>query len=153
MSERNEGTEQLSEEEIVAQVQELMVALKPYNNLKSSVLHNQHYATQTLESDPSLVEGDDEEAQYFRDAIEKNKRFTKDLQVEMANVGLKAEDGYAYRDIATREERRIADLIFLREFFVKMQDLYKRLHYKNGTDGEIRWDQQTLGTAFEEGKN
>lgn len=152
MDEQEDVGEQLSEEEIVAQIQELLVALEPYNNLSASVLHNQHYSTEMFESDPSLTEGDDENGQYYRDLAQKWKRFSNELREEMANanVGLEPEDGYAYRDIMTRSERRMVDLIFLREYLPKMEALYKRLHYKNGVDGDIRWDQQTLGTFLEE---
>lgn len=153
MSEINEGSEQLSEEELTTQVNELLSALSPYNNLKAAVLANQHVVLAMIDNDPSLLEGDDAESQEFRETTEKFQKFSSELREEMANVGLRAEDGHALRDIMIRRERRVADLVFLQEYLPKMQSLYKKLHYKNGVDGEIRWDQQTLGTIFEEGKN
>lgn len=150
MSEIEEIGEQLSEEEIAAEAQRLMKALSPFNNLKTAVLSNQHLGLNQIDSDPSMLEGDDEDSQYFRDKVDMWRQFSEDLRNEMEAVGLKAEDGYAYRDINNRSERRMADLIILREFLPKMEALYKRLHYKNGVDGEIRWDQQTMGTLFKE---
>jgi hypothetical protein len=150
MSETEDAGEQLSEEEIAAEVQNLLVSLRPFNNLKASVLENQHYGMRMIESDPDMLEGDDEQSKEFRVMAQKWKDLSLDLREAMVEVGLKAEDGYAYRDINNRSERRMADLIFLRDYLPKMEALYKRLHYKNGIDGEIRWDQQTLGTIFEE---
>lgn len=152
MNETFDGGEQLSEEEIAAQVQELLTAIELYNNLIVSVLHNQHYMTKTFESDPSLTEGDDEDSGYFKNLIEETRNFSVDLREEMADpkIDIKAEDGYALRDIMCRAERKMADLMFLREYLPKMEKLYKKLHYKNGVDGDIRWSQEIMGTHIEE---
>jgi hypothetical protein len=116
------------------------------------IAYGRHCTLTMIESDPDLLNGEDKASQSFREIHKKLSDFSLDLREEMAKVALRAEDGIAYMDIRSRTDRVMADIIFLREFVPKVKELYKRLHYKNGVDGEIRWDQQTLGTLFPEEK-
>jgi hypothetical protein len=153
MSEICEVGEQLSQEEISKQIEELIIALRPYNNLKASVMHNKHHGMVMVETNTELLKGENEDAEKFRQAVERWKEYSHELREGMAVVGLEPGHGYAYQDIKARTDRRMADLTFLREYYEKIKNLRERLHYKNGKDGEILWDQNIMGTIFDGEKN
>ncbi|MFA6963400.1 MAG: hypothetical protein WC227_01645 [Patescibacteria group bacterium] len=145
MSEIEEVGEQLSQEEISKEIEELIIALRPYNNLKTSVMHNKHHGVASVEADPRSLEGNTPDDIKFRNVVKRWEEYSDELRKGMVTVDLEPGHGYAYQDVRSRDGKRMIDLIFLREYYEKIKNLHEILSQK--------WDQSIMGTTFEGDKN
>jgi len=132
MSEMENGGEHLSEDEIKKEIDRIYKLIGQYNNLNASVRAGGHYMLKTMQEIAEHATDDE-----FNKMMERYTLVSDNIAVGMSEVGLASEDGVRVQRIDFDRSYTMDDLIFLREYIIKMDRLYDFLQSKGCSDEEL----------------